>query len=62
MMRSLAGPTYTLLTALVLTLIAVTPSAALRAGLRAASIHSLSDLKDKTSMGLEGFIREALNP
>ncbi len=62
MMRSLAGPTYTLLTALVLTLIAVTPSAALRAGLRAASIHPLSDLKDKTSIGLEGFIREALNP
>ena len=46
----------------VLTFIAVTPSAALRAGLRAASIHPLSDLKDKTSIGLEGFIREALNP
>ena len=62
MMRSLAGSTHTLLTALVLTLVTVTPSAALRAGLRAASIHPLSDTKDKTRMGLEGFIREALTP
>lgn len=62
MMRNLAGPTYTLLTALVLTLFTVTPSAALRAGLRAASIHPLYDVKDKTRMGLEGFIREALTP
>ena len=61
MMRSLAGPTYTLLTALVLMFIAVTPSAALRAGLRAASIHPLSDLKDETSVGLEGFVRKMLN-
>ena len=62
MMRRLAKPIYALSSALVLMFVAATPSAALRGGLRAASIHPLSDLTDKTGMGFEGFIREALNP
>ncbi len=62
MMRRLAKPIYALSSALVLMFVAATPAAALRGGLRAASIHPLSDLTNKTSMGFEGFIREALNP
>ncbi len=60
MIRPLNDPKRALFIATALLIACATPSTALRAGLRAASIQPLGDLSGKTSLGLQGFVRGAL--